>query len=103
MSTADINQDFVTYERLFRATQEITREEFVSLVTDFFGGKDRDYAENCWPQFCQSPLGYIFSRSPLEQGERLFELIQQKAMTEDIHNRCFSTEERRYSRYREAE
>ena len=103
MSTADINHDFVAYEKLFRATQQITREEFVSTVTDFFGGKDRDYAENCWPQFCQSPIGYIFSRNPLEQGEKLFELIQQIAMTEDIQNRCFSTEERCYRRYREAE
>ena len=96
-----LNKDFIDYEKMFRAIQQITQEEFVTAVMDFFGDKDRGYAEGCWGQFCQSPIGYIYSGAPLEQGEMLFKLAQQKAQSADIHDRCFSVVEKAYRRFRE--
>lgn len=84
-----MNQAFVDYERMYRATQQITREEFVREVADFFHG-DVDYVEGCWFQWCQSPMGYMYSRSPIAQGEMLFKMVQDKAQTEHITRRCFS-------------
>jgi len=98
---APLNKEFISFEKIFRAIQQISQEEFVTAVMDFFGGKDRDYAEGCWSQFCQSPIGYIYSRAPLEQGEMLFKLAQQKAQSADIHDRCFSVVEKAYRRFRE--
>ena len=96
-----LNKEFIAYEKMFRAVQQITREEFITAVTNFFGGNDRDYAEGCWNQFCQSPIGYIFSRNPMEQGEMLFKMAKQKAQTEDIHKLCFSVHESYYRRFKE--
>jgi len=98
---APLNKDFIAYEKMFRAIQQITQEEFVTAVMDFFGDKDRGYAEGCWSQFCKSPIGYIYSGAPLEQGEMLFKLAQQKAQSVDIHDRCFSVVEKAYRRFRE--
>ena len=98
---APLNKDFIAFEKMFRAIQQITQEEFVAAVMDFFGGKDRGYAEGCWSQFCQSPINYIYSRVPLEQGEMLFKLAQQKANTADIHDRCISVVEKAYRRFRD--
>ncbi len=96
-----INPDFVAFEKMFRATQQVTQEEFVDLVTDFFGNGDRDYAEGCWSQWCQSPIGYIYSRNPLEQGEKLFELLQKKTKGKDIADHCYSVHEKYYQRFKE--
>lgn len=97
-----INPAFVEFEKMFRATQQVTHDEFVELVSDFFGG-DQDYAEGCWPQWWRSPIGYMFSRSPLEQGEKLFELVRQKANGKDIAECCFSNKMRSYKRFREVQ
>ena len=80
---------FIALERMYRAAQQMTKAEFVELVAGEFDGHT-DYAEGCWPQWCSSPLGYMFSRNPISQGRRLFAWLQDKAKSDDIANRCFS-------------
>jgi hypothetical protein len=96
----ELDQDFIQIEKVFRALNRMTKEEFVEVVGRFFN--DYHYANGCWGQFISNPLGYIYSRSPMEQGELLYQWALEKAKDEDYNSRNIQSAMKKcYRRFRD--
>ncbi len=69
-TTDDIN-------RLLNAMEEVTFEDFGVVLKETIKADD-NYIHRVWCSWCDNPLGYMRSRSPISQGEALLKLVESK-------------------------
>jgi hypothetical protein len=69
--------NFDDLKRLSRGLHRIDGKEFQAVLEESIGAS-REYARNCFPRFRDDPIGYMASRQPTIQGEKLLELAWKK-------------------------
>lgn len=68
---------FKNLRKLNDAFQNMTFSEFSTILYESIGANE-DYARGVWINFQNHPLAYIYSRSPICQGEALFNWARNK-------------------------
>lgn len=61
---------FDDFLRVQRGIYRINQKDFAEALAESIGAS-REYASACWAHFRDNPMGYMTSRNPSVQGERL--------------------------------